>query len=404
MKLNSLHTYHFFVFIGLLSLIAVHWAFSHIQSLYPQFFGYTMWTLFTFYTIGFLVLGSLLLEEIIDRAIYRRKIRRLELAHQGAVTGKIKADTKLIISKANQSEVKQIEAPMQSNNVILVDLSEAIKIKPQYPLIDTVSKYARILVVGGQDAGKTSVMLWLAEAKMKLGNVVAIDTHASPEKWPREAHVLGFGLDYNQAQRGFNQVLDLMTKRYDEIGQGRAKERSHPIISVLTDEWTDLPDMIPNFKKQYVKPLFTKSRKAAIDLSLAAHDDTVEALGMEGLSGLKKSFDVVIYLDYSEGKHTSIVQYGLKKSTSKRVECLPPGPYVPNGKPLQPVQNYIDFNTFPGVLSQDIRVLEAIRMNYDSQINGSWKQLVRKDLGIPASQEGYKIIDTVGERYNLTLK
>lgn len=404
MNSNSLYTHRFFMFVAFLSLIAVQISFSYIKSLYPQFFSGAMWVLFIFYMISFLALSSLLLEEIINKASYRRKMRRLELSHQGAITSKIKADTQLIISKATLTDIKQVEAPMQSKNSILVDLSEAIKIKPQYCLIETVEKYARILIVGGQNSGKTSTMLWLAEAKMKLGNVVAIDTHASPKKWPIGSHVLGFGLNYNQAERGFDQVLNLMSKRYEEIGQGKVKERSHPIISVLTDEWTDLSDMIPNFKKQYVKPLFIKSRKASIDLSLAAHDDTVEALGMVGLSGLKKSFDVVIYLDYSEGKHTSVVQYGLKKSMSKRIECLPPGPYIPNGKPLQPIQNYIDFNTFPNVLSQDIRVLEAVRLNYDPQINGSWKQLVRKDLGIPASQEGYKIIDTVGERYNLTLK
>lgn len=404
MNSNSLYTYRFFLFIGLLSLIAVQISFFHIKSLHPQFFNTMMWVLFVFYMISFLALSSLLLEEIINRASYRRKMRCLELSHQEAITSKIKADSQLVLSKATQTDIKQIEAPMQSKNNVLVDLSETIKIKPQYPLIETVSKYSRILIVGGQNSGKTQVILWLAEAKQKLGNVVAIDTHASPEKWPIGSHVLGFGLDYNQAQKGFDQVLNLMSKRYDEIGQGKAKERSHPIISVLTDEWTDLSDMIPNFKKQYVKPLFIKSRKASIDLSLAAHDDTVEALGMAGLSGLKKSFDVVVYLDYSEGKHTSIVQYGLKKSTSKRIECLPPGPYIPNGKPLQPTQNYINFNTFPNVLSQDIRVLEAVRNNFDPQINGSWKQLVRKDLGIPPSQEGYKIIDTVGERYNLTLK
>lgn len=402
---DVLNTYKFYIFTLLFSLIAVQWSFIYIQARYGQFFRGVMWGMFVFYAIAFLLIGSFSLLEMVDQYFHRRQIRGLAVTHETAIIEKLEADTTLILSKINQSdEDKTIEATPLLSSGVLVDLSEVIKTKPQFPLIETVEKYSRILVCGGQESGKTQVMLWLAEAKMKQGNVVVIDTHASPEKWPKDAYVLGFGLDYNQAERGFNQVFDLMSKRYEDIGRGEAKERGHSIINVLTDEWTDLPAMIPNFKRDYVKPLFTKSRKASIDLSLAAHDVTVEALGMAGLSGLKKSFDVIVYLNLSEGKHTSIVQYGLKKSTSKRIECLPPGPYIPNGQPLQPQQKYIDFNTMPGVLSQDIRVLDAMRMNYDFQINGIWKQHVRKDLGIPASQEGYKIIDQVGERYNLILK
>lgn len=404
---DVLNTYKFYIFALLLSGIAVHWSFTYIQARYGQFFSGVMWGMFIFYAVAFFLIGSFSLLEMVDQYFHKRKIRELAATHETAIIEKLEADTTLILSKIGQSdEDKVIEATPLLSSGVVVDLSEHIKIKPQFPLIETVSKYSRILVIGGQGSGKTQIILWLAEAKQKMGNVVAIDTHASPEKWPIGSHVLGFGLDYNQAERGFDQVINLMSRRYEQIGQGKAKERSHPIISVLTDEWTDLPDMIPNFKKQFVKPLFTKSRKASIDLSLAAHDDTVEALGMEGLAGFKKSFDISIYCEcIEEGiKYSAKVFYGLKTSHTKCIECLPPGPYIPGMEPLQPQQKYIDFDIMPGILVDDIRVLDAMRMNYDSQINGIWKQHVRKDLGIPASQEGYKIIDKVGKRYNLTLK
>lgn len=402
-----INTYKFYIFVVFFSLIAVYWSFTYIHEYYSQLFKYTMWFFFVFYLLGFIVIGGFSLLELVDQHIHRRKIRQLTEGHQNAVTGKILADSELILAKVYQSEdTKQIESPALLSSNVLVDLSEAIKIKPIYPLIETVVNHSRILVIGGQGSGKTQIMLWLAQAKQKLGNVVVIDTHASPEKWPNNTHVLGFGLDYNQAKKGFDQVLNLMGNRYEQIGQGLAKERSHPIINVLTDEWTDLPDTIPNFKKQYVKPLFTKSRKASVDLSLAAHGDTVEALGMQGLGQLRKSFDISVYCECIEKniKYSATVFYGLKNSHSKKIECFLPGPYVSGGKPIQPQQKHLEFNVMPEILAQDIKVLEAMRMNYDPLVRAVWKQKVRKDLRIPASQEGYKIIDEIGARYNLELK
>jgi hypothetical protein len=402
MNFTFLGTYRFYIFVLLFSLLAVYWSFTYVKSQNVILFRYAMWFLFIFYVLGFLLLGGLSLYEIWDQFVYARKFRRLEAAKEKAVIKGLEADSTLTLFKA--SEPKSMEAPPLLSQNVLVDLSEQIKVKPVYPLIETIVQYSRILVVGGQGSGKTSIMLWLAAAKKEISNVVVIDTHASPNKWPEGSYVLGFGLDYEKATMGFDQVFDLMSKRYQAIGEGKVKENSHPRICLLSDEWTELPDIIPNFKRQYVKPLFTKSRKSSVDLSLAAHADTAEALGMQGIVQLKKSFEVVVYCDKVDTQYNSVVQYGTDRAKSKRIECMPPGPYIPNSKPFQPITKHVDFGAVPGVLSKDVRILDAIRDNYDDTIMAAWKQTVRKSLGIPASPSGYQILDDVATRYNLVLK
>lgn len=400
---HFLDTHKFYVFVVLLSIIGVHWSFTYMAARQRVLFSYAMWGLFLFYVIAFFVLGLFSLQELVDQYSHRRKLRKVHEHHQNALVEEVKASSTLTLAKADKLPSSAGGDVTHTTTSVVTDLSEAVKVKPVYPLLETIVKQQRILVVGGQGSGKTQIMLWIAQEKLKLSPVIAVDTHASPGKWPAGAHVLGFGLDYDAAQRGFNQVIALMGKRYSEIGSGKVREGEHKVITVLSDEWTDLPDWIPNFKRHYVKPFFTKARKANVDLSLAAHDDTAEALGMEGMAKLKKSFDVIVYCEKVANQYTTFVKYGLLKG-AKIIECLPPGPFIYNGQPTQPQTRHVDFTTVTGVLVKDIRVLEAMRDSYDVDSDVVWKQKVRKQLQIPASQEGYKIIDDIAGKYNIAVK
>lgn len=203
-------------------------------------------------------------------------------------------------------------------------------------------KAQRILIAGGQNSGKTTVCQWIAYYKLQAGRVIVIDSHATPARWPGGCEVIGAGRDYDRIEALLKWMMREMDRRFKEQAQGTVPERGHEIISIVSDEWTILPEVIKNVD-QYTTPLLTETRKAGFDFYLAAHDTTVEALGIRGKGGLRKAFDFAVLCDYDfpTTDHHTYVNFMKAGRVSEKdnVEYESPGPFVIQGaaQPVAPI-------------------------------------------------------------------
>jgi hypothetical protein len=89
----------------------------------------------------------------------------------------------------------------------------------------------------------------------------------------------------------FGQLL--MDKRYTEIGNGTAKESTHPPIVILIDEWRAIVANLGKSAAETIKALLTESRKAAFTVFVVSHSDRAKPLGLEGEYDLKDGFAMV---------------------------------------------------------------------------------------------------------------
>jgi hypothetical protein len=194
------------------------------------------------------------------------------------------------------------------------------------PVLPVILPSQRILVAGGQGSGKTNLLQWMAYEKQRLSKVLVIDTHAAPGQWPIDpAGVLGRGRNWAGVEQALIRLLDVMNERYKDIDAGRVGIRGHEIITVLADEWTMIPEAIgEKIIKQYTKPVLSESRKAGIDFILAAHDTTVEALGIKGMGGLIKAFDWIVETDQQNGQYICRVWKPTQKRSEATIYAAPP--------------------------------------------------------------------------------
>lgn len=202
--------------------------------------------------------------------------------------------------------------------------------EPMKPLLPLMVHAERLLFVGGMKSGKTTNLLWLAYERQKVGRVIVIDSHTTPAKWPAGCQVIGAKRNYRTIEALLKWLVKEMDRRFADMADGLVGERGHQIITVISDEWTLLPDAIPNVK-DYIKPLLTESRKAGLDFFLAAHDHTCEALGLQGVSGLKKGFDAIIFCErhLDTEAHETRVAFDFKEKDAVPYE--PPGPFIIQG-------------------------------------------------------------------------
>lgn len=180
------------------------------------------------------------------------------------------------------------------------------------PVLPVLVDLQRVLIVGGMGSGKTNLMRWLAAAKQAQSRVLVIDTHAKPGLWPIGCHVIGAQRNYEAVETALDRLVNMMQRRFEEIGRGEKDYREHEIITLCSDEWTMLPEIIGQKEIQrYTKPLLVESRKAGLDFVLAAHDTTVKAIGVEGMGGLREAFDAIVRTrrDQATGQYLCTVQF-----------------------------------------------------------------------------------------------
>ena len=189
----------------------------------------------------------------------------------------------------------------------------------QVDLLTALDSVQRCLIVGASDVGKTTLLQYLVSRRVQSSKVVVIDPHAYPEKWQGCA-VIGTGRDYAEINRALTALVQIMTKRYDEIGRGTVVEGQHPRLTILIDEWRAI---VQNVKTagDAIKALLTESRKATMSVFVATHSDRAKPLGLEGEYDLKDGF-AVVRLTIVNGQRQATLDSGTGETPA-----ILPGPY-----------------------------------------------------------------------------
>lgn len=286
---------------------------------------------------------------------------------------------------------------VKSLSSVFGDLDDMEEVEVPRDLLADIKPLQRMLIVGGQNAGKTTLLKHIAAAKSQQGGVLILDSHNYVGKWEEAYRVVGHGRDYAAIETELKKLVSLMDKRYKEYATGEIGERQHELITVISDEWTTIAENI-NSLDQLLTPLLTESRKVGIDFIVACHSETAGSLGLKGRFDLKKNFDAVLRLQNSGGVRTvkldnweSVTEYHHPGAYQEREVSILKGSQV-----------------FDDIISQtispenveEIAILDAHAELADDKGNFSKRQLSQKVWGAGKFGGPYNaIIDRVLEKH-----
>lgn len=164
----------------------------------------------------------------------------------------------------------------------------------------------RAIVKGKSDAGKTTFLLALAT---RSKNVIVIDPHNSPDKWPGCA-VIGGGENFPEISQRLKWLYDTMQQRYRDLHAGNIKERQFDPLTLITDEVLAIIDECPE-AKDYFRKLVTRARKVNISVYLGSHSELVKPLGLEGAGDIRESYVFIrLYYSYITGNRSVTIDEG----------------------------------------------------------------------------------------------
>jgi GTPase SAR1 family protein len=214
----------------------------------------------------------------------------------------------------------------------------------------------RGLIVGASGSGKTTLLQWLVNRRRQTSKVVVIDPHGWPDKWPG-CYVVGAGRNYPEIDRALFGLLQLMDKRYTEIGNGTARESTHPPIVILIDEWRAIVANLGKPAAETIKALLTESRKAAFTVFVVSHSDRAKPLGLEGEYDLKDGF-AMVRLALINGQRQATIDTG-----SGPQPALLPGILPTAFTHYAPPDFELDLTPKPSAQEQEILELHAQGMS-----------------------------------------
>lgn len=173
----------------------------------------------------------------------------------------------------------------------------------------TVTRLAHednVLIVGQKGAGKTTLLRTLLHYR-RDGERLALDPHTSPGKWGCDT--IGGGRKYAVIGAVLQQLDAAMTTRAEEIATGTVREGDHPRRSLVSDEFRSINQQVAKMLKgdrelykgwltpgDVLLARISEGRKFGECALIAAHNDTVSALGIQGDADMKTCFDAIVYL------------------------------------------------------------------------------------------------------------
>jgi hypothetical protein len=182
---------------------------------------------------------------------------------------------------------------IQNSPRMAESIQEPVIIEQKQDLMRILNQARYGIIVGAQDAGKTTILKHLITARLSTSHILVIDPHSSPDKWPADCNVIGSGRDFKKINNALNSLMLLMSQRYREIAKGEQEEEGHERITVIFDEWMPITEQLGKDAEQIIRSLLSESRKVNIHMFLGSHSERVGPLGIKGAGDLKKGLVMV---------------------------------------------------------------------------------------------------------------
>ncbi len=258
---------------------------------------------------------------------HNRQLGKLQIAEQ-------KQRVRLITFEADKAalEANVLSFPKSHRQLLPVDsrvqiieaqadVMRPMLLQDQNPteLLPALDSVQRCLIVGSSDSGKTTLLKHIVKRRSQSSKVVVIDPHASPNKW-QGCLVMGTGRNYTEIDKALAALIQIMDKRYDEIGKGQVIEGQHEPYTILIDEWRAITQNVKP-AGDAIKALLTESRKAAMSVFVATHSDRAKPLGLQGEYDLKDGF-AVVRLSVVNGQRQATLDTG-----NGEYPAILPGPF-----------------------------------------------------------------------------
>lgn len=77
-------------------------------------------------------------------------------------------------------------------------------------LLSDISDYQRLLIVGGQNSGKTTLLKHIAQQRRAADSVLILDSHNTAGKWARDYRIVGHGRDYSAIETELKNLVAVM--------------------------------------------------------------------------------------------------------------------------------------------------------------------------------------------------
>jgi hypothetical protein len=245
--------------------------------------------------------------------------------------------------------------------------------------------------VGASDSGKTTLLQWLVARRLAASKVVVIDPHGWPGKWPTGAAVIGTGRDYGKIDTALTGLVQLMGKRYTDIGRGEVVEMGHDKITILIDEWRAITGNVTG-AGDAIKALLTESRKAAFSVFVVSHSDRTKPLGLMGEYYLKDGF-CIVRLALVGGQRQATIDTG-----NGETPATLPGPYRPTPGQAQDVLGYPHDLTAADLTDPEPTPAAAFILKLHGE-GASLNEIARQVYGSSGGKQA-ELIKQVIERYS----
>jgi len=148
---------------------------------------------------------------------------------------------------------------------------------PDDAWLDRLIAPSVLLVFGGDGSGKTSMALELLRRRQNAGHqTIALDPHASPDKWPG-CDVVGAGLNFLKIESAIDSLMAIIKSRYEQIGSGEIAPCGFPPITFVLEEMTDWKASVSNAALLILKA--GDYRKVNVHLLMVSHGDSLGQIG-----------------------------------------------------------------------------------------------------------------------------
>ena len=244
-----------------------------------------------------------------------KKFTAAQLQLSGQVNGALKEAT-----PQQMAAWSTFHAPQSQNTPTMLTQEAITPAVPPQPIIPSLVNRQRILIIGASDAGKTTLLRWLIEARE--GKCLIIDPHGAPAKWGKTKQI-GRGLDYSAIKAALPQLLTEMKKRHAEIGRGEVLESQHSQLTIIIDEFRGIVKHCKDAGQQ-ISDLLTDGRKTQMNLIVTSHSRYVKALGIEGEGDLRKGFTICSLRGGNGEPHYATLEFN---ADGNEIEHALPGPH-----------------------------------------------------------------------------